>query len=176
MVKKVDLENFEVKLDKALSSDIYIRLLETLKNKNKIILLGNGGNLSVCEHGAADLREYVKNKNFISPTSLTQMTAYLSSGDSSEIYCKWLSDTIRGYNFEDCLLICVTTTGMNSSIRKAQELAERLQIESFTLSAMPCETKNNISFGVKYYHTAELLTLALFYDIAARESDLKKIN
>lgn len=167
----VSIENLESKLKKLVKSSDWKKLQEKFNKAKHIFLFGHGGNLGVADHGAIDMSR-LTDKNVIAPGSGTLVTSIISDESFETWLSKWLELRARGLNKSECLAIgmsCSTTGQSSNSLVDGLNWAVENGIDSCLWSAQPKENLNKkiipISFDVIYYHTSELMSLSLVYEL-----------
>ena len=173
----LDLENFETTFQRVISSTSFRKLLDKIKNANHIFLLGNGGNLAVCNHAACDLQQYLQDKTFYSFSDTVSLTALTSDHKYENALKEWCLSRVKNLRKQDILLIIVSTSGTAQNLRNITNHFEELELPYFIISTRNINESNTLSLDVNFYHNGELLTLALFYEIASQfGANLKRIN
>jgi len=167
----VSIENFESKFKQIGNSAKWRELQQTFNEAEHIFLFGHGGNLGVADHGAIDMSR-LTDKNVIAPGSGTLVTSIISDESFETWLAKWLELRSRGLDKSKCLAIgisCSTTGASSNSLVNALNWSVDNNINSCLWSAQPKEGLDEriipISFDVINYHTSELLSLALVYEL-----------
>ena len=137
---------------------------------DRILTVGNGGNLAVCDHGAIDIAR-LTNKSAVAPGSGILASSLINDA-SHDLWVKnWLEISLRGLSqdhVKKTMLIGVSSSGFSKNICTALTLAQELGCKTALFSAQEPKIKgsyNTIILGVNEYHTSEVLTLALFYQL-----------
>lgn len=175
-LKVIDLENFETRMVNIVKSTSFKHLSEKFKKANHIFFIGNGGNLAVCSHAATDTAKYLPQKNTFTPDSAINLSA--NSLNTDEHFLKWFKQKSRHLKKNDTLCIIITSSGRNNSLNN---LVNYLKLENYpfhqVVGAETDSTDNTLSLSVTYYHTAEILSLALFYQLISEQENnvLEKI-
>ena len=167
----LNIENFESKFEAVVKSKEWILLEEKFKNATNIFIFGNGGNLAVADHAAIDVSR-LTDKNAVSPGSGITATSIIGDKDAESWLETWMKYRSRGINAENCLAIgisCSTSGTSSNAIVRALQFACDAGMDASLITAQP---KNNldsrinmISQDVSLYHTAEILSLALTYQL-----------
>ena len=88
-------EDFGQKFHQILQSNSWLQLRNDFIKAKKIYLVGNGGNLAVCDHGAIDISR-LTNKSASAPGSGI-LASSLINDTSHELWVKnWLQICLRG--------------------------------------------------------------------------------
>ena len=141
-------------------------------NKSKIIfIVGNGGNLVVADHGSVDITR-LSDKLAICPGSGILATSVIGDSCIDRWFYNWLNAHIKVISKEEltnCMAIGISSSGTASNINSCLELASNNGMKTLMISARNLkETSNNlntIQLGTDYYHTGEVLSLMLFYQL-----------
>ena len=166
----LNLENFEKKLFKVINDDSFSSLSEKFSKAKFIFFIGNGGNLAVCSHAATDVAKYLQNKNTLSPDSAINLTA--NHTINTNFFLKWFQQKSRFLDTDSLLTIIITSSGTNPMLK---ELVTYLEHENHCyhqiVGKKDLSTKNKTSLGVDYFHTAELMSLAMIYQLISQENE-----
>jgi len=112
-----------------LNNEIY----NTLKNKKKIFICGNGGSAAISEHVACDLIKNFKFKGkklIISLTSNSALTTMISNDFG---YDKIFSYQLDQFASNKDLLIIISSSGDSENVFKAFIKAKKLNMKIFSL-------------------------------------------
>lgn len=163
-------EGFFEKFLAILSTKEWMQAQHDFNEAKFILTAGNGGNLAVCDHGAIDIAR-LTDKQAMAPGSGILASSLINDA-SHDLWVKnWLSIATRGHS-EDFLskmmLIGVSSSGFSTNICKALDLALEKGMKALLITAtQPRITGayNTIILDVDEYHTSEVMTLALFYQL-----------
>ena len=163
-------EDFSVKFASILQTDEWKKAQADFNYSKNILTVGNGGNLAVCDHGAIDIAR-LTNKNSSAPGSGI-LASSLINDTSHDLWVKnWLSISMRSMtpqNKEESMIIGVSSSGYSKNICLALNLAMENNMKTLLISAQKSKIKgdyNTIILDVNEYHTSEVLTLSLFYQL-----------
>lgn len=163
-------ENFSEDFCNILKSDSWKKLENDFILSKRIFLVGNGGNLAVCDHGAIDISR-LTNKSAIAPGSGI-LASSLINDTTHELWVKnWLQICLRGLDqdhISDSLLIGVSSSGYSKNICLALDYAKSKSCKTALISATTPKIKgdyNCVLLNVGEYHTSEVLTLSLIYQL-----------
>ena len=87
-------------------------------SSERILLVGNGGNLAVCDHGAIDIAR-LTNKSASAPGSGILASSLINDVSHDEWVKNWLSISLRGLSDElisQTMLIGVSSSGDSKNI------------------------------------------------------------
>lgn len=167
----INFENFDQKLQSILSKEEWKNLQYNFNNKKNILIFGHGGNLAVADHSAIDISR-LTDKCSLSPGSAIQCTSLISDFSFEDWIKEWLKIILRSIKIEETLIIglsCSVGSKSSQAIINALEYCESLGINTNLISA---RHKDNLSKNINqivndsiYYHTSEVITLALFYQL-----------
>jgi len=167
----LNIENFNQKFRQIVSSEKWKKVEEVFKKSTNVFLFGNGGNLAVADHAAIDISR-LTDKNAICPGSGITATSIIGDKDAEGWLETWVKYRLRGLDPANCMIIsfsCSTTGTSSAASIKALEFASALGISSVLISAQPKpnidEKIISISQDVSLYHTSEILSLALTYQL-----------
>ena len=163
-------EDFYEKLINVVGSENWRKAQEDFNYCNRILTVGNGGNLAVCDHGAIDIAR-LTSKHSSAPGSGI-LASSLINDVSHELWVKnWLSISLRGTTIENrdkTMLIGVTSSGYSKNICLALDLALESGCKALLIAAKEAKIKgpyNTVLLDVDEYHSSEVLTLSLFYQL-----------
>lgn len=170
MKKGADFENDHLIFNRVRKTAAYKNLVRSIKKCRKIFLIGNGGLMDVSAHAAADLSRLIPGKAFYAFNSPGFMTSNANDHGFDSMFVKWLEITVD--KIEDpatTLLIGLSCSGNSPNVLNALRWAAHRGYNTFLISGAPTrdELKKvpKLCFGCKNFHTTEVLTMKLFYDI-----------
>lgn len=141
-----ELTSCKKDIDKALEM-----MISTYKNKGKILVCGNGGSASDCEHIVGELMKGFKSKREINdsripselkenlqgslpaislPSQIGINSAFINDVEPSFNYAQ----LVYGYAKEDDLLICLSTSGNSANVVNAARVAKCLGLGVLALT------------------------------------------
>ena len=112
-------------------------LKETKKNKNKVILVGNGGSAAMASHVSVDLTKMCKIRaiNFNEADLLTCF-----SNDFG--YENWVREALSSYADKGDLVICISSSGESKNIIHGAKFAKKMGCKVITLTGF--DEKNRV--------------------------------
>lgn len=168
--RKVSFENIEEKLEQAIASPQYDKMVELFTAKKKIYLIGNGGLLFVGSHAATDMTRLVPAKRVEAFDNAGFITSNANDHGYENLFVRWL-ETISEQvdNPEDVLVIGLSCSGNSKNVIYGLQWAKNQGYCSFLLSGaksklLPSDI-DELSFGFSHFHSTEVATLMLFYDL-----------
>ena len=163
-------ENFFENFSEILKSNQWSRCQNDFNFSKKILAVGNGGNLAVCDHAAIDISR-LTDKNATAPGSGI-LASSLINDTTHDLWVKnWFSIATRGWpqdQLSQIMLIGISSSGYSKNICMALDEADKLGCKTALISAQEPKIKGNyntIILNVNEYHTSEVLALALFYQL-----------
>jgi phosphoheptose isomerase len=163
-------DNFPSKFASILKTNEWKHLQENFNSSARVLLVGNGGNLAVCDHGAIDIAR-LTNKSSAAPGSGILASSLINDATHDLWVKNWLEICLRGLDkksVQSTLLIGVSSSGYSKNICMALEHAHNVGCQAALISAAKPKIKgkyNTIVLNVDEYHTSEVLTLALIYEL-----------
>jgi phosphoheptose isomerase len=169
----LNFENLGDLFIKAVQTPEWAALQEKFNNCNDIYVLGHGGNLAVADHAAVDMTRLSSGtKNAICPGSGVVATSYINDSSFEQWMVNWLSartSTRTKEQMQNSLVLGISSSGNSVDILKALQWAtdNGMQIAMMTSKDINVEINNltKVILGAHYYHTAEVLTLLLTYEL-----------
>ena len=162
--------NFGKDFEKVINSGIWSEVQNDFNFCSRILTVGNGGNLAVCDHGSIDIAR-LTNKSASAPGSGILASSLINDTSHDDWVKNWLSISIRGMSDElisRTMLIGVSSSGYSKNICSALDLALEKGCKTCLISARKPKISgdyNTVILGVDEYHTSEVLTLSLFYQL-----------
>ena len=166
---KIDFENIEQKCNDVSASVEYKILCGKVNSAKKIFLLGNGGLHFVASHMATDLSRLIPDKSVYSFDSVGFITSNANDHGFEMLFVRWLETIAAVENPEDCLVIGLSCSGNSSNVVNAVHWARDVGMSTFMISGQPSESLDEdvdeLSFNCDYFHTVEVASMMLFYDL-----------
>lgn len=167
---KLEIKGFEDKFENTLDCPEWRILQSDFIKSKRIMIVGNGGNLAVADHAAIDVAR-LTNKAAFAPGSGILASSLIHETSHDEWVKNWVAISMRGIKkelFSETLLIGISSSGISNNIKKALEFGKDQNINTALITGKsPSEeiSSNTIVLGVNEYHTGEVLTLMLFYQL-----------
>jgi|TARA_R110000782_G_scaffold78547_5_gene156642 phosphoheptose isomerase len=192
----LNFENIGDKFVQVVHTPEWEQLQEKYNQCNDIYVLGHGGNMAVADHAAVDMTRLSNGtKNAICPSSGVVATSYINDTSFEQWMVNWLisrTSTRTVSQMRKSLVLGISSSGNSVDILKALQWAETngMQIAMITSKDIPMKIGHltKVILGADYYHTAEVLTLLLTYQLTHGSGnvcppigqndpeDLKKLN
>ena len=162
--------NFYELFEATIQSCAWKKAQGDFNESKKILTVGNGGNLAVCDHSAIDIAR-LTDKQAVAPGSGILASSLINDA-SHDLWVKnWLSIMLRGVPssmMNETMLIGVSSSGYSKNICLALDLASEKGLKTLLISAKEPKIRGNyntVILNVNEYHTSEVFTLALFYQL-----------
>ena len=166
----IGFDNFSEKFSTVVQSDSWKQAESDFSSSTRILAVGNGGNLAVCDHGAIDIAR-LTNKSASAPGSGILASSLINDVSHDQWVKNWLSISLRGLpssSVSETMLIGVSSSGYSKNICIALDHALELGCKACLISAQQPKINgsyNTVILDVDEYHTSEVLTLSLFYQL-----------
>lgn len=167
----VDMENLQDKFNELMNSKEWPKLERDFINAEHVFIVGNGGNMSIADHAAVDISR-LTDKNAICPGSGIVATSIISDNSFEVWLTKWIEQRLRHIEPKNVLVLglsCSTTGASSASLVSALSVAEQRGGKCHMICAQEKKDKvkgiNFINQGVNYYHTSEVLSTMMFYQL-----------
>ena len=169
----LNFENIGEKFVRIVNTSDWKDLQEKFNNSNDIYVLGHGGNLAVADHAAVDITRLSNGtKNAMCPGSAVVATSLINDSSFEQWMVQWLScrtATRTKSQMKKSLVLGISSSGNSTDVLKGLQWAKDHGMEIAMLTSMdiPMEISGltKVVLGAEYYHTAEVLTLLLTYEL-----------
>lgn len=162
--------DFGSKFLEVINSKQWKQAQDDFNKSSAVLCVGNGGNLAVCDHGAIDISR-LTNKQASAPGSGILASSLINDA-SHDLWVKnWLSISLRGLPssyISNTMIIGVSSSGFSKNICIALDHAVDKGMSSLLISARKPKIDgkyNTVILNVDEYHSSEVLTLMLFYQL-----------
>ncbi len=167
----LDIENFDYKFKTIIQTNEWKELQNVFNGSKNVFLFGHGGNMGIADHAAIDMTR-LTNKNVMAPGSGIVSTSIISDESFETWLAKWLEFRSRGTDLSDCLAIgisCSTSGDSSNALVYGLNWAQQNGMNTCLFSAQP---KDDLEEGIisinqncANYHTSEIMSLALTYEL-----------
>jgi D-sedoheptulose 7-phosphate isomerase len=169
----LNFENIGDRFTQVVHTKEWDELQEKYNNCDDIYVLGHGGNLAVADHAAVDMTRLSNGtKNAICPGSGVVATSYINDSSFEQWMVNWLiarTSTRTASQMNRSLVLGISSSGNSIDILKALQWAQAngMQVAMITSRDITVEVDEltKVVLGANYYHTAEVLTLLLTYQL-----------
>ena len=169
---KLEIENYESKLRHIIGTPEFQQLQDAFNFADTIFYFGHGGNMAIAEHAAIDSSR-LTDKDVQAPGGGVLATSIQGDTNFNDWLMHWLEMRTQYLDLSKCLVVgfsCSTIGASSDSILTALNWSAKNGIKSFLIAAT--QKQNSIEDNViqivqdaEYYHTSELLSLALTYEL-----------
>jgi phosphoheptose isomerase len=169
----LNFENLDEKFVKIANSSNWKELQLKFNSSSDIYVLGHGGNLAVADHAAVDITRLSNGtKNAMCPGSGVVATSLINDVGYDQWMVTWLSQrtcTKNKTQQKNSLVLGISSSGTSTDVLKALQWANDQGMKVAMITSRPLSVKvpnlTVIELGAEYYHTAEVLTLLLTYEL-----------
>lgn len=121
--------------DAKLIEEVADAIVKAYKKKGKVILMGNGGSASQCEHIAAELvGKYEMSRDSLDAIALTADTSILTALANDFGYDKVFEKQIEGIAKKKDIVIGLTTSGNSPNVLRGFEKAKQIGATTVALT------------------------------------------
>ena len=171
ITKLLPTESIDNLLSQILKSEEWAQAQVDFNSSKSIYIIGNGGNLAVADHGAVDITRLSK-KLAIAPGSGIVATSVIGDSSIDTWFLNWLKahlEVISPQDLTKSMVIGVSSSGTASNICSCLFYAKSIGMKTLMLSGRSevkqLHTFNTVELGTDYYHTGEVISLFLFYQL-----------
>jgi phosphoheptose isomerase len=169
----LNFENIGEKFVQVINTSEWNELQEKFNECDEIYVLGHGGNLAVADHAAIDITRLSNGtKNAICPGSGVVATSLINDTSFEQWMVNWLrcrTSARTTDQMKKSLVIGISSSGNSIDILKALQWAQENEMQIAIISSrdipMQINDLTKVLLGAEYYHTAEVLTLLLTYQL-----------
>ena len=192
----LNIENMEQKFHKVVQSEEWNELQTKFNQATHIYVLGHGGNLGIADHAAVDITRLSNGtKNAQAPGSAIVATSLINDTNFDHWMHQWLKQLTTGMSLKEkkkCLILGISSSGTSRDLIKALQwgYSNDLMLGCITAQKLVEDIPklSEVIVGAEYYHTAEVLSLLLTYELTHgsgkicppiggnKPDDLKRIN
>ena len=167
----IPTESLDLLLKQAIESKEWQNAQDEFNECELIFIIGNGGNLAVADHGAVDITR-LSGKLAIAPGSGILATSVIGDSSINTWFSNWLSAHIKNLKedqLKKTMIIGVSSSGTAENICSCLTKGSKSGMKTLMISARKLKNKdsnfNTICLGTDFYHTGEVLSLMLFYQL-----------
>lgn len=169
----LNFENLDEKFVKIVNSPEWQDLQSKFNDSGDIYVLGHGGNLAVADHAAVDITRLSNGtKNAQCPGSGVVATSLINDVGFDQWMVTWLAQrncTKTKEQMKNSLVLGVSSSGTSTDVIKALQWANERGMKVGMITSRPLNVKvpnlTIVELEADYYHTAEVLTLLLTYEL-----------
>ena len=173
-MRHIDFENIEQKFDNTLITPEWKTLEKDFRSSSDIYIVANGGLWAVGQHAADDCtRLFAKagiQKNISSLESQCLITSIANDYGYNNLFLSWLElQRKTGKMKNDAMIIALSCSGGSKNVVSCCHWAKKHGYKTAMIAGQDRDVLgneiNNVVLDCKYFHTVEVLTLILFYDL-----------
>jgi D-sedoheptulose 7-phosphate isomerase len=121
--------------DTEVIEDVADIIVKAYKKKGKVVLMGNGGSASQCQHIAAEfVIRYEMERPSLEAIALTSDTSIITAGANDFGYDKVFEKQIEGIVKKKDIVIGLTTSGNSPNVLKGLEKAKQIGATTIVLA------------------------------------------
>jgi len=163
-----DFEGLEEIFRRTVASPEFKRLQEDFNKSRSIYMIGNGGNMAVASHGAADITR-LTDKAVYALDSQCIGTSIANDFGYDRMFTRWL-EVYASANTSESLVIGLSGSGNSKNVLSALDWANnRFNFKCVLISGQKSRALvdgvNEVCFDCKFFHTAEILSLMAVYEL-----------
>ncbi len=173
-MRHIDFENIEEKLDFTLDTPEWKQFTKDFQKSSDIYIVANGGLWAVGNHAADDCtRLFAKagiKKHISTVESQCLMTSIANDYGYNNLFLRWLELAKQtGKMKDDAMVVALSCSGGSKNVVSCCHWAKKNGYKTAMIAGQDRgvleEGINNVVLDCKYFHTVEVLTLILFYDL-----------
>ena len=160
-------EGLEEKLSQAVETEEWKTLQKQINEAEIIYMIGNGGNMAVASHGAADATR-LTNKKVHCLDSQSHLTSIANDHGYENIFERWL----EAYADLDkkTLVLGYSGSGNSANVLGALRWADDQGFDTTIITGVKSarldrDTINEICFDNIFFHSHEILSVMSFYEL-----------
>jgi len=169
----LNFENIGDKFLEVTNTKEWAELQQKFNDCPDIFILGHGGNLGVADHAATDISRLSNGtKNAQAPGSGIVATSLINDSSFDDWMVHWLRQRTVSQTQEQLnktFVLGISSSGKSVDIIRALEDAQSRGMQIAMITSYPIPVKieelTEVVLGAEYYHTAEVLTLLLTYEL-----------
>ena len=166
---KLPTESLDRLFDGILSTEEWKKAQQDFCESDVIFIIGNGGNLAVADHGSVDITRLSK-KLAIAPGSGILATSIIGDNCIDTWFSNWLDAHIEKLSSDQkirSLVIGISSSGTANNILACLNHAFENNMKTLLISGRNVSHANinTVCINTDYYHTGEVMSLMLFYQL-----------
>jgi D-sedoheptulose 7-phosphate isomerase len=145
--KSIEVKNNILKDEKLINKihEVANIIINCYKNKNKVLICGNGGSAADAQHIAAELSGRFKiDRDPLDADALHCNTSYITAVANDYSYEEIYSRLIKAKCQKNDVLICLSTSGNSKNIVKAIETAISMGVHSIGMTGINESKMSNL--------------------------------
>lgn len=169
----LNIENIEEKFYQVVNSSEWKEMQQKFNYCDDLYVIGHGGNLAVADHTAIDItRLSGGTKNAMCPGSGVVATSLINDTNFDQWLVDWLrlrTTTRTPEQMKKSLVYGISSSGKSADVINALRWANEQGMQICVVTAKPLPEKienlTEVLLNTEYYHTAEVLSLLLQYQL-----------
>jgi phosphoheptose isomerase len=171
----IDFENIEEKFKETLTTKEWEQFVKDFKESDDIYIVANGGLWSVGNHASDDCtRLFAKagiKKHISTLESQCLITSLSNDYGYNNLFLSWLdlAEQTGKMDGKKIMIIALSCSGNSKNVVSCLHWAKKNGFKSALISGQESLVSPNdinvVNLNCKYFHTVEVLTLILFYDL-----------
>ena len=118
-------------------------IVQSLRNKNKILFCGNGGSAADAQHLSTELSgKYLKIRKALAAIDLTSNSSLLTSIGNDISFDQIFSRQISAIGFRNDVLFAITTSGKSKNVLNAIKIAKKKGLKIILLASDKAQRLN----------------------------------
>lgn len=170
----IDFENIEERFERTLTTEEWKQFVKDFKESDDIYIVANGGLWAVGNHAADDCtRLFAKagiKKHISTLESQCLITSIANDYGYNNLFLRWLNLAKEtGKLGKNPMIIALSCSGNSKNVISCLHWAKQHGFRNALISGQKSlvlpNNVNEVNLDCKYFHTVEVLTLILFYDL-----------
>jgi len=171
----IDFENIEEKFEKTLKTKEWKEFVKDFEQCDDIYIVANGGLWAVGNHAADDCTRLFSKagikKHISTMESQCLMTSIANDYGYNNLFLNWLdlAKQTGKMDGKKPMIIALSCSGNSKNVISCLHWAEKNGFKSALISGNESQVLpngiNEVNLKCKYFHTVEVLTLILFYEL-----------
>lgn len=171
----IDFENIEEKFEKTLTTKEWVKFCKDFEESDDIYVVANGGLWAVGNHAADDCTRLFSKagikKHISTLESQCLMTSIANDYGYNNLFLSWLdlAKQTGKMDGKKVMVIALSCSGNSKNVISCLHWAEKNGFKSALISGAVSQVLpsgiNEVNLDCKYFHTVEVLTLILFYEL-----------
>ena len=170
---RINIESIGSRFDEITTSKEWNDLQQKYNKCDDIFVLGHGGNMGVADHTAVDMTRLSNGtKNAMCPGSCIVATSLINDSGFDLWMVDWLkqrTSTRTKSQMKKSLVYGISSSGKSVDVLKALQWASDNGMETCLITGHPIAGQikglTQVVLGTQFYHTSEVLTLLLQYQL-----------
>jgi hypothetical protein len=170
-VELLPTESLDMLVSDVVSNRNWVEAQRDFNASKVVYIIGNGGNLAVADHASVDVTR-LSGKLGIAPGSGILATSVIGDSSFDDWFTNWLNAhtcNLEQKQLSESMVIGVSSSGTARNVCKCLLRATELGMKALMISARNtidgASQYRTVCIGTDYYHTGEVVSLMLFYQL-----------